>query len=128
MPELDSQLKVKPEFEHMSLDELCPSEPSKKYSFLQILQTNGLSVKAAMLIYTHGNNVGNFHFIWQINEKSTSDFLTHSQHAIEEVKKAIPVYHTRRMRNELKWKYGKVAPNVKPAILHNLYKELTGDF
>lgn len=24
--------------------------------------------------------------------------------------------------------YGKVTPNVKPAILHNLYKELTGDF
>lgn len=98
---LDSQPKVKPEFEHMSLDELCPSELSKKYHFLQILR---LSVKAAMLTYTHGNNVGNFHFIWQINKESTSEFLTHTQHAIEEVKKAIPVYHTRRMCNELKWK------------------------
>ena len=81
-----------------------------------------------MLTYTHRNSVGNLHFIWQVNEESAPDFLTQSQRTIEEVKKSIPVYQTRRMRNELKWKYGKVTPNVKPAILHSLYKDLTGDF
>jgi len=52
MSELESQLRMKPIFEHMLLDDFCKSEPSNKYRFPQVLQTNGLSVKAAMLTYT----------------------------------------------------------------------------
>ena len=127
MCELERQLNEKPEFEHVLVESTCPSDPRKKYTFLQALQSKGLCMKTALLTYTHGNNVGNFHFIWRVSEESSTDLLTHSQCTIEAIKRDIPVYHTRSMRRELVSKYGKVTPKVKPAILRSLYKELTGD-
>ena len=44
-----------------------------------------------------------------------------------QVKQAIPTFHTRAMRRSLMQRYGRVTSNVKPAILRNLYRELTGD-
>ena len=36
-------------------------------------------------------------------------------------------FHTRAMRKALFTKFGRVAPNLKPAILRAFYRELTGD-
>ena len=53
--------------------------------------------------------------------------FSESQHTIEMIKENIPMFHTRAMRRSLTVKYGRVAPNLKPAILRSLYRELTGD-
>ena len=95
---------------------------------VQTLQSKGLCLKVALLTYTHGNNVGNFHFVWRVNDDSSyCSVLTHSQPTTEAIKSDIPSYHTKAMDCELVLKYGKVTPKVKPAILCSLYKELTGD-
>ena len=46
---------------------------------------------------------------------------------IEEIKKDIPVYHTRMMIQEFIQKFGRVTHTVKPAVLRYFYKDLTGD-
>jgi hypothetical protein len=38
---------------------MCPTDPHLKYDYLQALKSSGLAVKAAMLTYRHGNNIGN---------------------------------------------------------------------
>ena len=60
MCELERLLGEKPGFEHVSVESVRPTDPCKKYAFLQTLLSKGLCMKAALLTYTHGNNVGNF--------------------------------------------------------------------
>ena len=75
-----------------------------------------------LLTYSHGNNVGNLHFLWKVS--GSSEDLSLSQCAIEKAKEEIPVYHTRAMRRALFGKFGRVAPTMKPAVLRALYREL----
>jgi len=84
-------LEKQKEFEYLSIEDFCPSDPHKKYHFIQNLQSRGLAFKSALLTYFHGNNVGNFHFIWRISEEaSCSDLIESSQHPIEALKSKIP--------------------------------------
>ena len=46
---------------------------------------------------------------------------------IEQFKQQLPTYHTRGMRKALFSKFGRIAPNIKPACLRYFYSELTGD-
>ena len=78
-----------------------------------------------MLTYTHGNNMGNTHFAWKVPEQGPDS--SQSQRTIEAVREQIPTFHTRAMRRSLSQKYGRVAPNIKPAVMRSLYRELTGD-
>ena len=73
--ELESLLSEKPEFEGVLVESVCPSDPRKKYTFLQTLQSKGLCLKVALLTYTHGNNVGNSHFVWRVNDESSNSRL-----------------------------------------------------
>lgn len=76
-----------------------------------------------MMTYSHGNNIGNVHFLWKVS--GSADDFSNSQHTIERAKEEIPVFHTRAMRRALFEKFGRVAPSIKPAILRALYRELT---
>ena len=120
--DLKSCLESKAEFQHVVIEDLCPFDPRKKYEYIQLLKSKG----RAMLTYKHGNNVGNTNFVWKVPEPSPDSFCQ-SQQTIEEVKQAIPTFHTRAMRRSLMQRYGRVTSNVKPAILCNIYIELTGD-
>jgi len=71
-------LQGKEVHEYVIVDELCPSEPSKKYDFIQKLKKNGLTVKTAMLTYSHGNNVGSIHFLWKVTDSSHTYVHTHT--------------------------------------------------
>ena len=72
--------------------------------------------------------MGNFHFIWRISEEaSCSDLIESSQHPIEALKSKIPFYHSHTMKAQLMSKYGRIMPCLKPALLHIVYRELTGD-
>ncbi|CAB3995273.1 Hypothetical predicted protein [Paramuricea clavata] len=64
--------------------------------------------------------------VWKVPGQDP-DSLCQSQHTIEIVKKQIPTFHTRAMRQSLMQKYGRVAPNIKPAVLRSLYRDLTDD-
>ena len=60
-----------------------------------------------MLTYSHGNNIGNLHFLWKVSD--TDDAMSNSQQTIEKAKEEIPIYHTRAMRRALFEKFGRVA-------------------
>ena len=108
------------------MEDVCPSEPQRKFRYIQTLNTVGLSINTAMLTYAHGNSVGNMHFIWKVAGSTDGDF-SQSQQVIEKAKEEIPVFHTRAMRRALFTKFGRVSPGMKPAILRALYRELTND-
>ena len=97
---------------------MCPLDPRHKYEYLQRLKPSGLAVHAAMLTYTHGNSIGNSHFVWKIPEQSP-DAFSESQHTTEMIKENIPMFHIRAMRRSLTVKYGKVAPNQPFCVAFN---------
>ncbi len=91
------------------------------------LELSGLSVSCILLTYLPGSNIGKLLFIWKVPDNGEfSEILEHSQSAIEEIKKNIPVFHTRAMKSALIVKFGRISPGVKPAVLRHFYKELTG--
>ena len=83
-------------------------------------------MKTALLTYSHGNNIGNIHFLWKVTDLSEEEF-SRCQGTIERAKSDIPVYHTRAMKQALFARFGRVTSSVKPAVLRALYKELTDD-
>ena len=123
---LSSKLQSKENYDFLVVEEVCPSEPRKKYEYLEKLKSGLSNVCVAMLTYTHGNNVGNVHFVWKVPDYS-SDAFSQSLRTIEKAKEFIPVFHTRSMRNALMAKYGRVAPTMKKCIMRKWYRDLTGD-
>ena len=95
--ELDSCLQEKNDFEYIVVEDVCPLDPHHKYEYLQALKSSGLAMHAVILTYTHGNSIGNSHFVWKIPEQSP-DAFSESQHTIEKmIKENIPMFHTRAM-------------------------------
>ena len=122
---LESRLAEKNEFEYVVVEDICPSDPRRKYEYLQMMKSSGLALNAAMLTYMHGNNMGNTHFMWKVPKQGSDSSQSHR--TIEAVGEQIRTFHTRAMRHSLLHKYGRVAPNIKPAVMRSLYRELTGD-
>ena len=100
----------------IDLHSYLPSDSLKKYHMIKKLKT-GLSVSALLLIYSSGNNCGNMYFVWHVPDNCIDQALKISQMVIEEIKKQIPVYHTRTMVQEFVQKFGRVTDAVKPAVL-----------
>lgn len=122
-----SVLQDKELFEYIILENIIPTNPSEKYEYLQTLKKSGLPMEVLLMTYSHGNNVGNLHFLWKVSGSSSTEYMSRSQSTIEKAKEEIPVYHTRAMRRALFEKFGRIAPTMKPAILRGLYRELTND-
>ena len=104
--ELESLLHEKDNFQHIVVEDVCPTDPRRKYDYLQALKSSGLAVQVAMLTYRHGNNIGNTNCIWKVPEQGPDSF-SQSQQTIENIKEQIPSFHTRAMRQSLMQKYGK---------------------
>ena len=116
-------IKEKSAFDFIAVEDLCPSEPHKKYAFIQKLKGTELSIPSVLLTYSHSNNIGSIHFMW----KMLGEDLSASVQTIEKAKEMIPVYHTRAMKAALASKFGQVPPIMKPVVLLALYRELTND-
>ncbi len=132
--EIDSSLQSindllleKPVYEYFSLVNHIPSDPVKRHRFMQSFESSGLSFSSILLVYQPGGNIGNLHFLWKVpNSGEFTEFLEHSQPVIEAVKKKIPIYHTRAMKTAMFEKFGRISPQVKPAVLRYFYRDLTG--
>jgi hypothetical protein len=125
---INDLLVTKSPYIPISLLEYIPSDPVKKYRFVNLLESSGLTVPFILLTFNPGSNIGKILFIWKVPEgKDIGDYLQESQQAIEEVKKCIPVFHTRAMKSALFSKFGRLTSKVKPAVLRQFYRELTGD-
>lgn len=99
---LDAQLGEVPDYQSVLVEDVCPTDYRAKYKFIQTMKNIGFEFQTALLTYTHGNNVGNLHFVWKVNAPNESSFSL-SQPVIEKVKTNIPVYHTRTMRKGDVW-------------------------
>ena len=98
--ELEQELLSKEAmYESVCLTDYCLQE-RKEYDFLRKLKSTGLPFPCALLTYSHKNNVGNLHFVWQVPDTKESTF-TQSQSVIEAIRKSLPVYSTRAMRKAL---------------------------
>jgi len=91
----------------------------KCYETIQHIKC-GLSSAAILLTYSPGSNIGNLHWVWFTQKDDISSVLQSCQPLIEDIKKALPVYHTRVMRKVLFEKFGLVSPNIKKSILRHL--------
>ena len=112
----------------ISLLKYTPNDPFKQYWFANLLESSGLSIPFIFLKFNSGSNIGMLLFIWKVPErKDFGNYLQESQQAIE-VRKCIPVFHTRAMKSAFFSKFGRLTYNVKPAVLYHFYRELTGEF
>lgn len=84
--ELYSHLKQLPDLESVSVEQFSPSNAKEKYQYLQTSKSKGFPFPTALLTYAHGNNVGNFNFIWRVQSTSERSF-SDCQSVIENVKK-----------------------------------------
>lgn len=87
----------------------------------------GLSSAVVLLTYAPGSNIGNSHWVWFTHENSISSVMQSCQPLIEDIKKKLPVYHTRAMRIAMFEKFGLVTPSIKKSVLCHFYRDLTGD-
>lgn len=94
--QLELKLKEKNPFEYLPVDDVCRAEPRKKYEYIQKLRETGLSMKVGFLTYSHGNNIGSFHFVWRV-----LDDISESQRTIEKVKEQLPIFHTQATKAAL---------------------------
>ena len=81
-----------------------------------------MSENITLRTYSHGNNIGSLHFVWKVLD--STDDMTESQLTD---KRRNTCFHTRAMKVTLSSKFGRVTPNMKPAILCALYRELTNE-
>ena len=63
LQELLSNLGQLSDLESVSIEQFSPSSAKEKYQYLQTLKSNGLPFPTALLMYSHGNNIGNLNFI-----------------------------------------------------------------
>jgi hypothetical protein len=79
----------------LSLKQFVQQIPAKSMSTFSYRSTYGCFSQD---LYSHGNNVGNVHFLWKVTGSSHSEDISQSQPTIEKAKEETPVYHTRAMR------------------------------
>ena len=115
-------------FQYLVVNDFAPSDPIKKFQYIDALK-KGLTVRCMLFNYTPGSNIGNQWYIWKVGSSSEDEceLLATSQKTIEEIKKSLPVFHSRAMRKAMYLKYGRICPTIKPATLRYLYHDLTGD-
>ena len=110
----------------LELGKFLPADRRRRYEWLQALRM-GLDVPLIHVTYAPGSNIGNLHWIWHSTATSIDDALRTTQPIIEQLKKDIPVFHTRAMRREAFEMFGLASPSTKKSVLRHLYKELVGD-
>ena len=119
---MNDLLLEKPVYEYVSLVDHVPSDPVKRHRFIQLFESSGLSFSSILLVYLPEGNAGNLHFLWKVPDSGEfNEFLEHSQAVIEAVKKNFPIYHTRATKTAMFEKFGRVSPQVKPAVLRYFY-------
>ena len=123
---LIQELTSRDKYEPVLLNEMLPSDKRECYRYIESLR-QGLPLRAMLYTHSSGNNVGNTHFIWRVpDEQPENEVLAHSASVILQVQEQIPHFHTRAMRSRFIQVFGLVT-GVKPAILREMYRQLTGD-
>lgn len=115
---LTAALAAVKDFDHLFLNDFLPALPKPRYEYIQYLERNGLPSPLVLLTYSSGNNAGILHFVWKVPTASpAAEYFNNSLTTIEGVKPLLPQFHTRAMRQVMFENFGRVSPNIKPAVL-----------
>ena len=120
-------LTGKPCFEPVLLNSYLPAEPRDRYTILQLLKAKGCLSEAVLYSHSTGNNIGNYHFIWNVPSEISVDRLQSQNTAVvQKLDCSMPQFHSRAMRRNFMRMFGRVT-SVQPAYLREIYRQLTGD-
>ena len=86
--ELQSRLEQVSDFQHVAVEDVISTVDSRaKYTLIKRMKSNEFPFPTALKSYTHGNNVGNLHFIWKVPSADVTSF-SESQKVIETIKRS----------------------------------------
>ena len=123
---LDNIIREKPFYERVGVNEFCSVDPKKKYQHVQNLK-KGFTIPCILYIASLGSNLSNHLFLWKIPHGVTLEAATtENGRIIDNIKRALPTYHSRAMRREFINRFGLVSGRVKSHVLRKIYQELTG--
>ena len=118
--DLDSAISDAAEYKAIQADLYAPIDKSKRYLYFKNLR---LSKAIQMYRYHQSGSLGTLNFVWCVHEQRSASRMVET---IENIKKTIPIYHTRALRREFKDKFRNVA-KVPPVVLAEMYRTLTSD-
>ena len=124
---LDIVLEEMAEYQHVFLNDLIPSDPKKRYNFLQsLLRTD---VRSPIIVCRHstGKSVGNMHLVWRVPYKDGAEMVFgECQHVIERIRPSFLTFHTQAMHKAMFSNFCSIYPTIKPSVLCYFYRYLTG--
>ncbi len=112
-------------YQFVPVNDFSPSDPKLKYRYMRDLE-KGFPFKAVVYTYTTGLN---YHYVWKLPEGVTMECaMTENVKVIDEIKAELPHYHNRTMRKAFFKICGRISPGLKPHMLRQIYREITGLF
>ena len=99
--ELQTRLEQVSDFQDVAIEDVLSIVDFRaKYNLISTIKSNSFPFPTALLSYSHGNNVGNLHFIWKVPSADETSF-SEIQKVTETIKRSNPIFHTRAMRKEM---------------------------
>ena len=118
-------MRQRPCYEAVAVNKYCLVDPRLKYQFMQDVR-KGLTSPTIMYTCSLGSNLSNYNFIWRIPSGVTLEAATNENiRLIEDIKKNLPTYHSRALKQAFMNKYGQVAGGMKSYTLCQMYPDLT---
>ncbi|CAG2243123.1 unnamed protein product [Mytilus edulis] len=108
-------------FAPIVVNDYNPGEPNRRYDYFK-----GLIVPVKCCQFTYTGSKEHLMFLWKVPMVSESDLLTKNMQIACNLRKSLPVYHSRAMRREFLSLFGRTISN-KSAFLREAYRRLTGD-
>ncbi|CAG2243120.1 unnamed protein product [Mytilus edulis] len=110
-------------FAPIVVNDYSPGEPNRRYDYFK-----GLIVPVKCCQFTYTGSKEHLMFLWKVPMVSEiiSDLLTKNMQIACNLRKSLPVYHSRAMRREFLSLFGRTISN-KSAFLREAYRRLTGD-
>ncbi|CAG2252662.1 GATM [Mytilus edulis] len=108
-------------FAPIVVNDYSPGEPNRRYDYFK-----GLIVPVKCCQFTYTGSKEHLMFLWKVQWVSESDLLTKNMQIACNLRKSLPVYHSRAMRREFLSLFGRTISN-KSAFLREAYRRLTGD-
>ncbi|XP_072026783.1 uncharacterized protein [Amphiura filiformis] len=109
----------------VDVNEYAPIDRHQRFRYLTDLQA-GLPRKTVLLTFSIGGSTPDYHFIWVARQKE-EDNLRMSTSFIDEIKAAMPEYHSRAMRRLYMNRFGLFTKDAPAYVLREIYSDLTHD-
>ena len=109
-------------YEKICVNDFAPGDARRRFDYVK-----GLIVPVKCIKFTYTGTKEHLIFIWKVNPShSEGQILNENMRLASEIRKSLPVYHTRAMRREFLSMFGRQI-HGKAGFLREAYRRLTGD-